>query len=184
VADGAPLYRPGASPAAAHGRLALAAFGSIGLLALLSTAILRPPPLLVWNASQSSPVGLYRIGPSAQVRRGAMALAWAPAPARRMASERGYLPLGVPLVKPVAAVAGDRVCAKGDRLFVDGRPAARRRARDPSGRALPWWSGCRRLGRGELLLLSAGVPDAFDGRYFGITRAAEVIGAARLIWRA
>jgi type IV secretory pathway protease TraF len=47
---------------------------------------------------------------------------------------------------------------------------------------MPWWSGCERLGKGDLLLLS---PDegAFDGRYFGVTRAREVVGTARLLWR-
>jgi conjugative transfer signal peptidase TraF len=182
----APGLERSASLAAAERRprLALAALASIAALAALSSGVLRPRPLLVWNASPSSPVGLYRVGPSVDARRGAMALAWAPARARRLASKRGYLPFRVPLVKPVAAVAGDRVCAKGDRLFVNGRPAARRRARDPSGRRMPWWSGCLRLGRGELFLLSAGVADAFDGRYFGATRASEVIGAASLVWRA
>jgi type IV secretory pathway protease TraF len=101
-----------------------------------------------------------------------------------MAAKRTYLPLGVPLVKRVAAVAGDRVGATGRLLFVDGAPAATRRSRDPSGRTMPWWTGCRRLGPGELFLLSPGKPDAFDGRYFGVTLAGEILGRARLLWAA
>ena len=54
------------------------------------------------------------------------------------------------LVKRVGASAGDRVCADGDRIFINGRPAALRRPTDLSGRPMPWWEGCSRLGRGEI----------------------------------
>jgi type IV secretory pathway protease TraF len=46
------------------------------------------------------------------------------------------------------------------------------------------WTGCRRLGPGELFLLSPGKPDAFDGRYFGVTLPGEILGRARLLWAA
>ena len=145
--------------------------------------MLRPLPLLVWNASASSPIGLYVVG-SGNPRPGEMALAWAPPAARRLAALRHYLPYDVPLVKRVGAVAGARVCAKGPQVLIDGRLVAARLKRDRSGRSMPWWSGCRHLSCGDLFLLSRGVRDAFDGRYFGITHAGEVIGSARLIWRA
>jgi type IV secretory pathway protease TraF len=112
-----------------------------------------------------------------------MVVAWLPASMRRLAAKRSYLPFDVPLVKPVAASAGARVCAKGAYVLVDGRLAAVRRALDRSGRLLPWWSGCRLLGEGELFLLSTSATDAFDGRYFGVTRAKELVGKARLVWR-
>ena len=143
----------------------------------------RPRPLLLWNASPSSPPGLYRVTSTGTPRRGDMVVAWAPRRARALAAARGYLPADVPLLKPVAALAGDRVCAVGKRILVNGRPAAVRRPRDPAGRPMPSWSGCRVLGAGELFLLSAGVPLAFDGRYFGVTRRAEAIGRAKLLWR-
>jgi conjugative transfer signal peptidase TraF len=153
------------------------------VVALLAT-LPRRVPLLLWNASASSPPGLYRVGLPGRVGRGDMVVAWAPAPARKLAAERRYLPFEVPLVKPVAAIAGDRVCARGTHLFVNGRSVAARRAADPSGRLLPWWTGCVRLGRGDVLLLSRNVPAAYDGRYFGITRRSEIVGKARLLWRA
>jgi conjugative transfer signal peptidase TraF len=150
--------------------------------ALTSTLLIAPRPALVWNASVSSVPGLYGVTPPGRVRAGDIVIAWPPPPARRLAAARFYLPSTVPLVKPVAAVAGDRVCAMRERIFVNGRAAAVRRARDPSGRPMPWWSGCRLLGPGELFLLSAHVGEAFDGRYFGVTRASEVLGKARLLW--
>lgn len=146
------------------------------------TLIWPPRPFLLWNASPSSPVGLYALAFSDRIHVGDTVVAWAPAPARRLASARHYLPANVPLVKRVAAAAGDRVCAKRKTIYVNGRAAALRRVRDPSGRPLPWWSGCRVLRHGELFLLSPGAPEAFDGRYFGVTRSGEIVGKARLLW--
>jgi type IV secretory pathway protease TraF len=149
--------------------------------AVLATLVRPPAPLLVWNASASSPPGLYLAGPAQGLRAGDMAIAWPPDAARRLGARRRYLPGNVPLVKRVAAAAGDRVCAAGSAVFVNGVQAALRRRADPSGRPLPAWSGCKRLGGGDLLLLSD-APGAFDGRYFGITRTPDVLGSARLVW--
>jgi conjugative transfer signal peptidase TraF len=142
----------------------------------------QPRPILVWNSSASSVRGLYRVATPGRLRRGDIVIAWAPPAARRLAAERGYLPLRVPLVKPVAAIAGDRVCAAGKRILVNGRVAAVRRAHDRKGRLLPRRSGCHVLRRGELFLLSTGVAEAFDGRYFGITHSRDVVGKASLLW--
>jgi type IV secretory pathway protease TraF len=155
------------------------------ILASLAIAIgllWHPRPLLLWNPSPSSPPGLYRVTAPGQLAAGSKVIAWAPLAARRLAAERNYLPFDVPLVKPVAAVAGDRVCARRKRIFVNGGLAAVRRRLDPSRRPIPWWwSGCHRLRHGELFLLSKDDPFAFDGRYFGVTRAAELVGGARLL---
>lgn len=151
--------------------------------ALAGTLLWKPAPVLLWNASPSSPLGLYWVRHDGGPAVGETAIAWPPPSARRLAARRHYLPKGVPLVKNVAAVLGARVCANGPTILVNGRRAAVRRSRDRAGRRLPWWSGCRTLGKGELLLLSPGVPEAFDGRYFGITRAREVIGKGMLLWR-
>ena len=150
--------------------------------ALVATLLWPPRPLLVWNASASSPLGLYRVGSPRGVAPGEMVVAWPPPDARRLGSVRHYLPANVPLVKRVAAVAGDRVCAIGESILVNGRVETRRRPSDGVGRPLPWWIGCEDLRDGDLFLLTPNVPDSFDGRYFGITRATDVVGSARLIW--
>ena len=167
------------------GKVALGVAVAVAALttATLGTLIWRPDPLLLWNASASSPIGLYAIGSPDDLAVGDMAAAWPPAEAREVASERGYLPSNVPLVKQVAAAAGDRVCAAGEAIFINGRLAAARRLQDLSGRALPSWTGCTDLQQGEWLLLTLDQSRAFDGRYFGITRTEDVIGRARLLWR-
>lgn len=163
-------------------RTAATVGAAIAVTALAATLIWPPRPLLVWNASESSPPGLYLVASPDEAKAGDMVIAWAPAEARRLGAERHYLPSNVPLVKRVAAVGGDRVCAAGEAVFVNGRLEALRRARDGAGRPMPWWTGCEDLRGGELFLLTPSVPDSFDGRYFGITRAPEVVGSARLIW--
>jgi conjugative transfer signal peptidase TraF len=163
-------------------KIAAAAAGAVAATALFGTLLWPPRPVLVWNASASSPTGLYYVGDLRGVAPGNMVVAWPPDEARRLGAQRRYLPLNVPLVKRVAAVAGDRICAVGEAITINGRVETQRRTADGAGRPMPWWGGCENLREGDLFLLAPGVPDSFDGRYFGITRAPEVIGSARLLW--
>lgn len=153
------------------------------VIASILTGLWPPRPLLVWNASPSSPTGLYLIGAPDDAALDDMVIAWPPEDARRLGAARHYIPYNVPLVKRVAAVGGDEVCAAGEAVFVNGRLEALRRSHDPAGRTMPWWTGCERLREGELLLLNSGANTAFDGRYFGVTRPSQIIGTARLLWR-
>lgn len=162
----------------------LAAAGSaVAITALIATLLWPPRPLLLWNASASSPVGLYYVGPAGEAGPDDMVVAWPPEAARQLGAERHYLPSNVPLVKRVAAAAGDRVCAVGEAVFVNGRLETLRRASDPSGRSMPWWTGCEDIAGGDLFLLTPDVSEAFDGRYFGVTRRQQIVGSARLLWR-
>ena len=136
----------------------------------------------IWNATASAPVGLYRVRRDRVLARGDLVLA-IPAPSlAAFAARRGYLPSGVPLVKRIAAVAGDAVCARGNAVFINGRLAAARRAADGAGRALPAWTGCARLRRDEVLLLMSDVRNSFDGRYFGPSDASQIVGYLVPVW--
>ena len=162
-------------------RLALAGQIGCAIVPLAASILWNPPTLLVWNVSASAPIGLYRVHAGEPVRRGDMVVAWTPEPARSLAARRHYLPANVPLVKRVAAVAGDRVCAAGSRVSINGRRVATRQKSDAEGRPLPRWTDCRRLDHGEYFLLMdrAG---SFDGRYFGVTERKELVGRAVLLW--
>ncbi|MBB5708423.1 conjugative transfer signal peptidase TraF [Sphingopyxis panaciterrulae] len=158
--------------------------GCAGLAAALAATLFAPPrPRLLWNASASAPVGLYGVGEVAPLARGDMVIARLPVEFRLFAARRHYLPANVPLVKRVAAVPGDEVCAAGARVMVNGRLVARRLDRDGAGRPMPWWSGCTELGTGEVFLLMTDSRASFDGRYFGVSEAGDIVGKARLIWR-
>lgn len=156
--------------------------GAAGSIALAATIAIPPHPRLVWNATASAPIGLYRVTPDASIRTGDMVIAWVPAEARMLAARRHYLPANIPLVKRVAAVAGDTICAIGPVISINGVTVVERRRFDGAHRVLPWWQGCVTLGAGELLLLMDDASDSFDGRYFGPTGPTDVIGRARLIW--
>ena len=136
----------------------------------------------MWNASASAPIGLYAVTPGASVDPGDMVIARVPDPWRMMAAQRRYIPANVPLVKRVAAVAGDEVCALGQEIFVNGKWVVERRIADASGRPMKWWSGCVRLRGHQLFLLMSGSPASFDGRYFGVTEGGLVVGKARPLW--
>ena len=152
------------------------------VITLVGLTIAFPPaPRFVWNASASAPIGLYAVTPGATVEPGDMVIARIPDPSRMMAAERRYIPANVPLVKRVAAVAGDEVCALGREIFVNGTWVVERRVSDAKGRPMPWWSGCVRLRGRQLFLLMADSPGSFDGRYFGVTEGGLIVGKARLL---
>lgn len=155
----------------------------IGLAGALACLLLgaEPTPRLIWNISASAPRGLYLLDPSACLRHGDMVAARLPLQWRALAAERRYLPARVPLIKHIAALSGDSVCAFGAAVTVNGVPAARRHSTDGRGRPLPAWQGCVHLRDGQVLLLMDS-PASFDGRYFGVTDDADVLGRARLIW--
>ena len=153
-----------------------------GIAVLLASAALPTAPRLVWNASASAPIGLYAVTPGASAEPGDMVIARVPDRFRRLAAERRYLPMNVPLVKRVAAQPGDEVCALGQEIFVNGRWTAERRLVDGQNRPMPIWSGCIRL-HGRQLFLLMDNPASFDGRYFGATEERDIIGKARLLWR-
>jgi conjugative transfer signal peptidase TraF len=148
---------------------------------VLVPAVFPPAPRLVWNTSASAPIGLYGVSPKAPSEVGDMVVARLPRIVRRLAAERRYLPANVPLVKRVAATAGEEVCAYDRYIFVDGYFVAERQVFDRDGRRMPFWLGCMRL-RGEQRFLLMDAPDSFDGRYFGVTEGSDIIGKAVLLW--
>lgn len=154
----------------------------LGTAAVVATIVDHPRPRLVWNASASAPVGFYAVTTITTPRRGDMVIAWPPLAMRALAARRHYLPRGVPLVKRIVAVPGDRICAVGDAISIDGRVVAIRRSRDAQGRSMPWWGGCITLYRGTMFLLMAETAGSFDGRYFGPTGPRDLIGKATPLW--
>jgi len=153
------------------------------MAAVLLSVAWTPRPLLVWNVSASAPVGLYAVGSAGDLARGDMVIARVPGMMRMFAARRGYLPANVPLVKRVAGRPGDRVCASGAVVRVNGHVVARRLLADARGRAMPWWSGCVSLVEGDYFFVMSESPASFDGRYFGVSRIDDVVGKAVLLWR-
>jgi conjugative transfer signal peptidase TraF len=154
---------------------------SIAVAALAASAVLKPAPRLLWNASASAPIGLYRVSPGAALHVGDWVAARPPSRLAPLFAARRYLPRDVPLVKRVAATPPSTVCRIGRRIAIDGATAASARVGDSLGRPLPTWRGCRRLALGEVFLLN-GVPGSLDGRYFGPIGARAVVGRLTPLW--
>lgn len=160
-------------------RLLCATVGAAALFTASFVAVvwLKPAPRLLWNASASAPIGLYRLDVGARPRLGDL-VAIDPPPALAIyLSRRGYLPRGVPLLKRVAALPGSLVCRSGAFVTIDGAGVARALARDGADRPLPDWRGCRIVGAHETFLINA-ARGSLDGRYFGPIPASGLIGTA------
>jgi conjugative transfer signal peptidase TraF len=152
----------------------------IGLVACAALFV-RARPVVLWNATASVPVGLYGLSAPSKLEEGDLVVVRpGPGLAMRLASG-GWVPPGVPLLKPIAARSGQRVCRAGAIITIDARPVARALATDARGRRLPRWSGCRRLRPGEVFLLSSAT-GSLDGRYFGPTEGRWILARARPIW--
>jgi conjugative transfer signal peptidase TraF len=168
---GAPFFRRTAA-------LPWVGLSAAAVIATLIPTTFKGPPLFLWNASASVPVGLYLVQPDAPLHTGHLAVSDLPAPVRSVAAARRYLPAGVLLIKPIAAVSGATVCRYGPRLFIDGLWVADAKAADRLHRDLPQWQGCQVLRRDQIFLANPGVTDSFDGRYFGPTERSLIRGRA------
>lgn len=154
----------------------------VAAMVTIVPALVHPAPRLIWNASASVPIGLYRLDRGAAANIGDLA---AVSPTGKLAAylaRRHYLPLGLPLLKHVAARRGQRVCRIGDRILIDGREAGIALARDSHGRPLPEWRGCLTLAPKQVFLMNATVRDSFDGRYFGALPLSAIMGRLTPIW--
>ncbi|AIO34022.1 signal peptidase, peptidase S26 family protein [Burkholderia cenocepacia] len=170
-----------------HARIVVATLAACGFAALAWASFVSPLPRLTYNPSDSVAVGWYRIDPRTDplprpLSVDSIVLVPLPATAAALAAQRGYLPAGVPLLKPVAAIAPQQVCISGGIVRIDGVPLAAVLRADRLGRALPSLQLCRRLDPGELFLLSVTNPASFDSRYFGPVSASTVIGVAHPVW--
>lgn len=152
------------------------------VLAVGVSAAVHIAPRLLWNSTASVPVGLYRLRADSVLHVGDLAALRLPDRLALLLSQRGYLPLGVPLLKPVAALPGQTVCRANGSITIDGRPVGDALTNDHRGRPLPVWQGCHRLMRGEIFVMNPAEPRSLDGRYFGPLPASTVMGRAIPIW--
>lgn len=136
-----------------------------------------PQPRLIWNASASAPIGLYRLHPDAPASIGNWVAIMPPPELARFMAERHYLQIGVPLLKRVGALPGRQVCRYGARVTIDGKAIATALPRDRRGRALTSWQGCSTVPPNALFLLNP-APDSFDSRYFGAVPVSGLQGVA------
>ena len=149
---------------------------AIAALGVAITTIVPMSARLIWNASASVPKGFYTVAPADAIEVPELVAVMPPEALAPFIVERGYVARGVPLVKRVLGVPGQRVCRTGHAITVDDVEMGEALERDSLGRDLPVWQGCRIVGDGELFLMNWDVRDSLDGRYFGPIPASSVIG--------
>jgi conjugative transfer signal peptidase TraF len=142
----------------------------------------KPVPRLVWNASESVPMGLYGMQPAYRLIVTDLVVAFPPEPLATFLADGGYLPHGVPLIKRILALPEQMVCRNDLAITVDGIEVGAARERDRRGRPLPVWQGCREVPQGELFLMNWDEPASLDGRYFGPLPITAVVGRAVPLW--
>ena len=158
------------------------ALTGLGVGLVIASSLVEHRPILVWNATASAPRGLYCIAPLTGLQAGDLVLVQPDPASAAVYAERGYLPLGVPLLKRVGALGGMRVCERGGDVTIEGRHVVNALPTDGRGRPMTSWSGCRALSSGEFFALNADVPTSLDGRYFGPSPLSSAIGRAIPIW--
>ncbi|GLR90305.1 S26 family signal peptidase [Bradyrhizobium iriomotense] len=154
----------------------------IAALVAGALAFLHPAPRLIWNATASTPIGLYALHPVGELRALELVAVRLPEPIASMLAEGGFLPNGLPLLKHVMALPGQTVCRSGDTVTVDHVDVGAAHDRDHLGRPLPRWSGCHTLQPGEVFLMNPTVPDSLDGRYFGALPVTSILARAVPLW--
>jgi conjugative transfer signal peptidase TraF len=150
---------------------------TIGGLSLIPIA-----PKLIWNASASTPTGLYTVQSADRLDVTDLVAVDAPEPLASFLADGGYMPRGVPLLKRVLGLPGQQVCRTGRTITVDGIAMGDALERDRIGRALPVWQGCRVIAERDVFLMNWQVRDSLDGRYFGPIPSVSIIGRAVPLW--
>lgn len=153
-----------------------------GAAALIAPIILEPAPLYVWNASESVPIGLYRLQLSDKLFVTELVAVQPPEPLATFLDLNGYLPAGLPMLKRVLALPGQTVCRSGLTVSVDAIEMGGAQDRDGRGRPLPKWQGCRVVSESELFVMNWQSTNSLDGRYFGFLPSSAVIGRALPVW--
>jgi len=172
-----------------HHRVAtvpLLSIASLGVGLLAATAAIGGVRI---NTSYSLPLGIY-------VRthdRDARLIEFCPVePFASESSERGYRTHGtacadgaVPLLKPIVAVAGDRVVLSAEGMRVNGRllPKTAPLFRDAAGRSLhPWPFGTYVVEQGVVWVASTYNRGSYDSRYMGPISISQIRARLRPVW--
>ena len=155
-------------------------FGMGILLALLVSSVLCTGKRVVCNYTDSLPHGIYLIC-RGTVKKGDIVVFRPTGVAAKLIGERHYLRPDGFLMKHVAGLPGDSVCADRRYFRVAGTDYGERADCDSKGRPLPAYRFCGRLKVG-IIVASWGMKNSFDSRYFGPVERASIVGIAKPLW--
>ena len=144
--------------------------------------VLEMPPLYIWNASDSVPIGLHRLRPADNLSVTQLVAIRPPDSLATFLDLYGYLPARAMMLKRVLALPGQTLCRNGLMLSVDAIDMGEARDRSGRGRAAPELSGLPRRRRGRNLVKNWQSANSLEGRYFGFLPASAIVGRARPGW--
>ncbi|MGV1954181.1 S26 family signal peptidase [Agrobacterium sp. 22-214-1] len=166
----------------------------IAALGASASTVIPTSTKLIWNATASAPIGFYTVELAEAIEVPELVAVLPPEPLAEFMLSRGYVGRGVPLLKRVLGLPGQKVCRIGRTITVDAIEMGEALEHDRMGRDLPTWQGCSVIAEGQLFLMNWEVRDSLDGRYFGTLPVSAVIGRAvplytddgdgRFVWRA
>lgn len=107
------------------------------VLAIGGLSFVPIAPKLIWNASASTPIGLYSVEPAGRLDVTDLVAVDAPEPLAGFLADGGYLPRETPLLKRVLGLPGQTVCRLDLLITVDGVEMGTALERDRIGRPLP-----------------------------------------------
>jgi len=138
-------------------------------------------PRLLYNPSESAPIGWYAVEQNSAYRKGDRVAAFAPAEARELAHQRQYLPRDYPLIKTIMGVPGERFCAEGQQVKGPDGTVILRLLQDRSGRDMHGFEGCLVLPDQHYFIVSPGMENGWDSRYFGAVPGENILGTVRFL---
>jgi conjugative transfer signal peptidase TraF len=163
-------------------------FVVMGLAAILVTLSVRLwkayGPTLLINETASEPLGVYRLveHPTSDFRRGMYVVFPVPTELHALVYGRHWMKNGIPFLKELLGVAGDRVCIVNHRLEINGRTIGPVFESDSQGQPLPQIRGCFEVPAGTFFAASQYLEKSFDARYFGPLPLSQLQGEARPVW--
>jgi conjugative transfer signal peptidase TraF len=133
-------------------------------------------PWYVVNLTPSAPRGIWRrLTLPAEIERGMWVILPVPA------SVEPWLTSFTPLLKPVAAIEGDRVCVTDETLWIRGTPYGQVYT-EAHGKPLPHLDeGCFTVQKDTVFLASKAF-HSVDSRYFGSVPVAVLTARALPLW--
>ncbi len=154
----------------------------IGIVGVFMTVISTIPiqSRLIWNRTQSAPLGLYWLTKQAPVV-GDLALISAKSDAAIWSQKHRFIGPNWPLIKRISATENDSICRFGANILINNTLTAIAQQTSFDQQKLPEWEGCFTLKQGEIFLLNSH-PYSLDGRYFGPTQSSDLEGKLIFIW--
>lgn len=168
-------------------RRALVALGLGCLVAASGSMMIKAGYRL--NVTPSEPLGVWKSVPVLSAQKGETVEVCVPlSPAIQAAKDRSYILPGscpgnmAPLVKPIAAMAGDVVTISTTGILVNGAFVSQTAPAEHDGSGRPLgaaYYGTKTVPEGEVFLLSDYSPKSFDSRYFGFVPMSGIRGAIK-----